>query len=217
MNEKILIWLPTYNEEMNIDYMADGLLQHGYDFVICDGFSTDRTVEFAQHRAIKVVNRDGFGKGFAVQKGLQYSVDHGYDGLMLIDCDRTYDVEDIDKLIAHFEDHDMVVGTRSITEMEIPRKWANVVMTFSLNFLFRASSKDMASGLRLLRVNKFHGKIHAHNFDVEPEMYSLALGEAMRIKEIDISYNKRHGRSKVNILHLFLIIYRMVRERIRHL
>lgn len=211
-----MVWMPAYNEEENIEFMVLALQRAGLDFVVCNGHSTDRTAEIARSMGATVINRNGHGKGYSVQDGLAYCTHHGYEGMVLIDCDRTYSVADIPALTALFVGHDMVVGSRDFSNMEAPRKWANWLMTAVLNLLFRTRVRDMASGLRVLRTGKFHGLITARSFDVEPQMYCVALGKKYRIAEVPVSYKERHGRSKVHIRHLFLVIWRMIAERLKY-
>ena len=44
MSFRLLVCLPTYNEEDSIVLMIEQLRSTGYDFIVCDGFSKDDTV-----------------------------------------------------------------------------------------------------------------------------------------------------------------------------
>ena len=107
---KTLVCLPTYNEEENIEYMLNGLLEEKLDVVVCDGHSSDKTVDLALKLDATVVFRKGFGKGSAIIDTTNYALANGYDKVVTIDCDRTYDYKDINRLIALSNSYDMVVA-----------------------------------------------------------------------------------------------------------
>jgi dolichol-phosphate mannosyltransferase len=197
--------------------MLEALRRAGYQhIVVSDAQSLDGTADIARTNNARVLPRSGHGKGFAVKDALIYAQEYKYDSLILLDCDRTYPVDSIATLIAAFSDVDMVVGTRNFKDISFLRRMANHLMTAWTNLVFNAQVKDMATGMRMLRVNRFAGKITAQSFDVEPQMHCLALKNKWRISEVAIPYNKRVGESKINLSHLFLILYRVVAERLKN-
>jgi glycosyltransferase involved in cell wall biosynthesis len=211
-----LICLPSFNEAENIAFMIDELLRCGYtDYIISDANSTDGTAQIAKDKGARILPRTGHGKGYAIKDALNFAAANEYESVIFLDCDRTYPVDDIVKLIQAFPGNDMVVGCRNFRDIDWPRNWANVIMTGWTNLVFWANVQDMATGMRMIRVNKFKGKITAQSFDVEPQMHGLALRNKWKIQEVSINYNKRVGSSKINIGHLFLILYRVVSERLK--
>lgn len=208
-----LIWIPAYNEELNVLPVHEDLKTLGHDIVFSDGGSSDKTVKIAKEAGIKIVSRSGKGKGYAVVDGLQFADENGYDYLILIDCDQTYDGKDVPRLIDLNDNHGMIVGRRNFQDIAFARRQANRLMTFILNLLYNAKIEDMASGLRVLKVANFVGKLDAQSFDIEPQMYCVALRDKMKIAEVPIKYSTRSGESKIGIQHLFLAIYRMFKER----
>jgi glycosyltransferase involved in cell wall biosynthesis len=211
---KALVCLPVYNEEHSIGDVIKHIQQQGLDLVVVDGQSHDKSVLIAQSLGAEVVQRDGLGKGSAVIKGMQIAVARGYDFLLLIDCDSSYPVRDLIKLTA-FEASDMVVGVRQMRDIEFKRRVANLVMTKVLNLLYNASLKDMASGMRALKVSKFAGVLTAKRFDIEPQICSIALKKKYEITEVDIEYYPRKGESKIGILDFFDALWRMFKERFK--
>jgi glycosyltransferase involved in cell wall biosynthesis len=210
----LLICLPTFNEKENIAFMIDQLAKNGYtDFIVSDANSTDGTKNIAIQKGAKILPRTGHGKGFAVKDSLLYAQENNFEGLILLDCDRTYPVSAIKDLISNFQDVDLVVGCRNFKDIQFLRRIANYAMTGFTNLVFKSRVKDMATGMRILRVDKFCGKITARSFDVEPQIHGIALREKYKIAEVSIPYFERKGKSKINIGHLFLILYRILIER----
>jgi glycosyltransferase involved in cell wall biosynthesis len=212
-----LICLPTYNEASNVAFMIEELRRFGYkDIIISDARSEDGTADIARNMEAVVLTRSGHGKGFAIKDALFYAQENNFEALILLDCDRTYPVSAIKELISSFSSADMVVACRNFKDISFLRRMANHLMTAWTNLFFNPKVKDMATGMRMLRVEKFVGRITAKSFDVEPQMHCLALKNKWRIKEIDISYQARVGESKINLGHLFLILYRVLAERFKN-
>ncbi|MBU1004766.1 MAG: glycosyltransferase, partial [Nanoarchaeota archaeon] len=111
---KPVICLPTRNEKENVQVMIDEIKSLGYDLFISDANSTDGTIEIAKKNKVPIYQRDGKGKGFGIRKALQIAKEKEYDTLVLIDCDQTYPVKYIPKLLNLIEKEgfDMVVGAR---------------------------------------------------------------------------------------------------------
>lgn len=213
---RYLVCLPTFNERENIAFMIESLRAFNHhDFIVSDAHSTDGTNEIALQNGAEVLPRTGHGKGFAVKDALIYAAQNNFQVLVLLDCDRTYPVEQISELLNHINESDMVVGYRNFKDISFLRRLANVVMTGCTNLLFFSSVKDMATGMRAIRVDKFVGKIDAKYFDVEPQMHAIALREGMKIVEVPIVYRKRTGESKIGLKDLFIILHRLLKERFR--
>jgi len=213
---RYLVCLPAYNERENIAYMIEELRAHNHqDYIISDANSTDGSKEIAIENGAKVLQRSGHGKGFAVKDALLYAKNHHFQVLVLLDCDRTYPVSQIGELVAQIQEADMAIGCRNFKDISFLRRIANLIMTGFTNILFSSNVSDMATGMRALKVDKFVGKVDAKYFDIEPQMHAIALKEKMKIVEIPISYSQRTGESKINILDLFIILFRLFKERFR--
>lgn len=212
---RILVCLPTYNEHVNIRSMITSIHELGYDIVVCDGHSTDGTPDIARQMNVAVLERDGFGKGSAIIKGVHYALENDYDYFVNIDCDQTYEADDIRLLVEEAPDYDMVVGRRPFQSITVLRRLANGLMTWTTNVLYGASVRDMASGLRLMRPELFAPYLDADSFDIEPQMCAVALRGKFRYREVPIRYNKRQGSSKIGLKHLFQAMFRLVYERFR--
>ena len=183
------------------------------DLIVVDESSNDGTAEIAARMGVRVYQREGRGKGFGVQKALAAAEELGYDVLVLIDCDLTYPPERIPDLIRHMDGLDMVVGSRDFTNIPVFRRLVNYLHTGLINVLYRARLRDINSGLRALRVAAFRGMIDAADFDVEAQITVRALKRGLRIREIPVSYLRRHGYSKIRAWHTWTICRTIVRER----
>lgn len=210
---KVLVCLPTKNEKESIQLMIDSIKRLNLDLIICDEQSTDGTIETAYRNSVPVCQRDGKGKGFGVIKALEVASEKGYDFLVLIDCDYSYPPEHIPELLKFLPEHDLVIGTRNMKNIPFSHRLVNILHTSSINLLFGTRLKDINSGLRILKVDRFHGLVDAKNFDIEAQITTRSLKERFKIKEIPIEYRRRKGKSKINALHTFVILNTILKER----
>lgn len=212
---KALVCLPTLNEKQSIALMIDQIKALGLDLVICDAGSTDGTVQIAKAKGIEVLYRDAPGKGSGVQKALQFGNQEGYNSVLFIDCDETYPVNDIPKLLSYMGKYKMVVGARSQKQVAFINGLGNHGFNFLINTLFGGKLKDINSGMRALDVKTYLPLIDANNFDVETQISCLTLKHRIKYLEILIDYAERKGESKVSYSDGFDILWRIARERFR--
>lgn len=212
---KALVCLPTYNEQQSIALMIDQIKALGLDLVITDAGSTDGTIEIAKEKGVVVLFRERPGKGSGMQKALQYAHQQGYETVLFLDCDETYPVGDIPKLLAYMGQYQMVVGARSQKQVAFINSLGNHGFNFLINLLFWGRLKDINSGMRALDVDTYLPLITANNFDVETQISCLTLKHRIKYLEIPINYSERNGQSKVRYSDGFSIVWRILRERFR--
>ncbi len=212
---KVLVCLPTLNEQQSISLMISQISALGLDLAVCDAGSTDGTVEIAKQMGVPVIFRDKPGKGAGMQKTLQYAEGQGYEVVVFIDCDETYPVHDIPKLLSYADKYHMVVGARSQKQVAFFNALANHGFNFLINFLFWGKLKDINSGMRALRVKTYLPLIDADNFDVETQISCLTLRHRIPYIELPINYEERNGTSKVKYTDGIDILWRILKERLR--
>ncbi len=89
MNTRFLTALPVYNEVNHVAAVLDQVLKYSPDVLVVDDGSTDGTAELlVQRHDVRVVRHprnQGYGAG--LKTAFQYTLDHGYEVLVTIDCD----------------------------------------------------------------------------------------------------------------------------------
>ncbi|MDP7179753.1 MAG: glycosyltransferase family 2 protein [Candidatus Woesearchaeota archaeon] len=211
---KAVVVLPTKNEEKSIEFMVNEIKKLNLDVFVSDEQSTDKTLEIAKKLKVPVYQRDGSGKGFGVRKAIQVAKEKGYDILILIDCDKTYPTKYIPELLKFFPKYDMVVGARKLNHVRLLHRLPNMVHTESINLLYGSNLRDINSGLRAFNIDKMPN-LNAKGFDVEAQITTKAIKKKLKIKEVPIVYEKREGDSKIRIKDGFLILSRILKERIK--
>ena len=89
------------------------------DMVICDGGSTDGSVEHARLRNLKVnallVKQDSGRQGAQLRMGIYWALARGYQGILTIDGNDKDSIEDVPKFVEKLEaGYDFVQGSRFI-------------------------------------------------------------------------------------------------------
>ncbi len=210
---RAIVCLPTRNECDSISLMVKKVKKLRLPVFVSDEHSTDGTIEIARKLKVPVYQRTCSGKGCGVQTALNIAKKKDYDILVLIDCDNTYPVEDIPKLLSLMKNYDMVVGERKFGNVPFVNRIGNFVHIWAINLLFFTRLKDINSGLRAMKVNKFAGIIDAKNFDIEAQITCRALKRGFKVKEIPINYHTRTGESKLRLMDGISIFWRIIIER----
>ena len=121
---KKIIIIPAYNEEENIEKTVTAIKQNakGFDYVIINDCSIDRTREICEKNGYNIVNLPiNLGIGGAVQTGYKYAYAYGYDVAVQVDGDGQHDPEFLDKMAQYLMEHelDMVIGSRFIEKKRL--------------------------------------------------------------------------------------------------
>lgn len=210
---RAIVCLPTRNERDSIGLMVRKIRKLKLPLFVSDEHSTDGTLDIAKKLKVQVYQRKCSGKGCGVQTALEAAASKKFDVLVLIDCDNTYPVEKIPHMLSLMKEYDMVVGARDFDNVPFINRIGNIVHILAINILFFASLKDINSGLRAMKVNKFKGLIDAQRFDIEAQITCIALKKKMKILEVPIVYNKRTGQSKLRLSDGISILWRIIAER----
>ena len=128
-DDRLLLFVPTYNERENAPNMARLLASLGLDadLLFIDDASPDGTGELLDAVAaneiprLHVVHRPGkLGIGSAHQAGIAWAYDHGYATLVTLDCDFTHSPADVPRLLARAATCDLAVGSRHLAAGSLP-------------------------------------------------------------------------------------------------
>lgn len=214
--KEILVFIPTYNENENVERLFKGILDLGLelDVLFMDDNSPDGTGNILDTLAknnprLTVVHREGkLGIGSAHDEGIRWAYAHGYKILITMDSDFTHPPEYIVSLLNYAEDYDIVVGSRymlldSLVEWNWYRKFLTRLGHFLTVFFLRLKY-DATGALRLYRLDK----IPCQAFDlVSSKSYSFFYESLFildfnkfKIKEIPIKlFARSYGHSKMRL------------------
>lgn len=222
---KIVVIIPTYNEERTISGLIDALEaefqkipHHQMAILVIDGNSPDGTAETVTSKkglyknVELIIEKQKSGLGMAYITGMKHAMEKmKADAFIEFDGDFQHDPKDIPRLVAELDrGYDYVIGSRYVPGGEIPVEWS-----FYRKFLSRVGSllakwvlnlptNDNTSGLKLSRVKNFAEKLPLSEDKIlsKRHAYKIHLLYEMikagaKVKEIPIKFlDRKIGGSK---------------------
>ena len=203
---KILIMIPAYNEELNIERVVTNLIENypQYDYVVINDGSKDDTAKICREKGFHLIDLPiNLGLSAAVQAGMRYAWQNGYDAAIQIDGDGQHRPEFIEKLAEELDKDNaqIVIGSRFVTQKKphsLRMLGSNVISAFiKLSTGFRLN--DPTSGMRMFNrdiIKEFALNI---NYGPEPDTISYLIKKGVRVKEVQVQMDERvAGESYLN-------------------
>jgi glycosyltransferase involved in cell wall biosynthesis len=203
---KLIIYMPTLNEEENIHQVLASLPRElagidRIDFLVVDDGSTDQTAAIARKEGALVVSHGrNRGVGMAFQSAVQFALENRADILVGIDADGQFDAREIAKLLAPIlnGEADLVIGNRfagGVPEnMPGVKYWGNTVIARLVSSIGGQTFTDVSCGFRafsreaLYRLNIFGHFTYTH------ETVLSLVYQGMNVKELPVGVTYHTGR-----------------------
>lgn len=203
MQPKILIIIPAYNEEDCILDVASSVKSAGYDYIIVNDGSTDKTLDICRENNLQILNLPrNLGIGGAVQAGHKYALENGYDIDIQIDGDGQHDISYVPALLDSIENGaDLAIGSRFLIETSgfqstllrrIGIKW----LSFLIKILYGKRITDPTSGFRAS--GKKAIKLFSQTYPIdypEPESIAESFNQGLTVEEVSVNMRERAGGS----------------------
>ena len=213
---KVSVVIPGFNESQTIADPIQTIQRRYPDFeiVVIDDGSDDNTATVAADAGERVFSHPyNIGNGAAIKTGIRAA---NGDILVFTDADGQHDPKDIQKLLDHFPEDDMVVGARSSkSQASFGRRIANMLYNFLGSYVTNFPIKDLTSGFRAVKANVAHSFINLlPNTYSYPKTITLGvLRSGISIRYVPIQANMRKGgSSKIKLFQngtrFFLLIIR---------
>jgi glycosyltransferase involved in cell wall biosynthesis len=220
MPGKVLIVIPCYNEEISLPSVLDELQQTtlpgGYhlDILVVNDCSKDNTSAVAKNGHAVVIDLPvNLGIGGAVQTGILYARDNGYDIAIQLDGDGQHPPKELGKLVGfHLESGaNIVIGSRFLEKEGFQSSFARRMGISYFHWVNRIMTGmhiyDSTSGFRLF--DKAAIKIaSAYYPDEYPEPESLIIFSkaGLKISEVPVVMSARLG-GQSSIRHFGSLYY----------
>jgi len=201
---KICVIIPVHNEGETIGRLVAAARKKGIDVVVIDDGSTDGSgAKAEQEGGMVLANRVRQGKGLSLQKGFDYAVRHGYDGVITIDGDGQHDVGDIDSFLAMIakEPVSVITGTRMANPKGMPwtRLLTNRVMSFLISIVCGQRIPDTQCGYRYIHSDVLKSiHLNSRDFEIETEVLVEACKKGYSIISVPIKTIYRGETSDIN-------------------
>ncbi len=204
MNKKILIIIPAYNEEGNIERVVRDLEENypQYDYIVINDGSRDNTPIILDENGFNHIDMPiNAGLACGVQAGMMYAYKEGYDYAVQYDGDGQHDALYIKDMIEAMDNCDICVGSRFVDQKKPAslRMLGSNIISFTIKITTGKTVKDPTSGMRMF--NRRTMKIMADSVDYGPEPDTLAhlMRSGAAVKEIQVSMRDRiMGESYLN-------------------
>ena len=218
---KILIIVPSYNEEKSIGSVIKDLMDNfpkGDIIVVNDG-SFDNTSQVAKDLGMVVIDLPyNLGIGGAIQTGFLYALENGYDVAIQFDGDGQHQADEIPKILKPHILHgtDLVVGSRFLSEggftSSMQRKIGSKILSFIISSLVGKTITDTTSGFRVYgkRAIERFSSIYPEDY---PEVEALYLAHKMglSIEEVPSEIVSRTaGKSSINTFEAVYYMFKVV-------
>lgn len=196
---EILLVIPAYNEEANIEAVVDKLIREypQLSYVIINDGSTDRTARICKDRGYQVVNlSQNLGLAGAFQTGMKFAFRHGYRYAVQFDGDGQHRPEYIEKMKRKMDEgYDIVIASRFVDEKKTwsVRMLGSNLIQFAIKITTGITVKDPTSGMRMFNRNTIEEFALNLNYGPEPDTISYLLKQGANIAEIQVEMDNRTG------------------------
>ena len=192
--------IPIFNEERILPKLIDKLHKLNnkkIEVIIIDDGSNDGTKNILDNNNQFIIkhNEYNLGKGASILKGLELA---SSKNIIIIDGDLEIDINNIPKLILHYENDksDVLTGVRWDGRSDYKNfdinKFGNYVINSIFNFLYETNFKDVLCCVKIIDTKVFKSlNIQSHGFSIEVETMAKLTLNGFTIKEQSIKYNRR--------------------------
>lgn len=209
-DERLLVVVPAWNEEASVASVVAELRSSGYDVVVVDDGSTDRTAREADRAGAKVVRLPlNLGVGAALRCGFRYAVDHGYQAVVQVDADGQHPIARIADLVrlstesgAHLLTGSRFLGDQPGMAIGKLRRIVMAMLARSATKACRTRITDATSGFRIIRhplLGQFAASFPSHYLGDTYEAIVSAGRAGYVVGEMAVEMRDRsHGQSSAS-------------------
>jgi len=200
---RIAAIIPAYNEEANIHRVIRDIRSQDIDIkvVVVNDCSTDSTESIVRREGETVLNlTNNLGIGGAVQTGMRFARDEGYDIALQVDGDGQHPASEIKALIEPIRNGnvDVVIGSRFLGKGDFQSSFARRIgiriISLVNSILVGQRISDNTSGFRAFnrRAIEFLSEHYPQDYP-EPVAVVELFRNGFRIAEVPVRMLEREG------------------------
>lgn len=214
---KVLLVIPAYNEEKNIEKVVDHLERDfpDLDYVVVNDGSRDRTAAICREKGYNLLDLPvNLGLAGCFQAGMKYAYNKGYRYAIQFDGDGQHRPEFIASMRDKMEEgYDIVIGSRFI---EGKKDWSmrmvgSRMIAAAIRLTTGARIADPTSGMRLFDRKMIEEFALNLNYGPEPDTVSFLIKQGARVAEVPVTIDERlEGESYLKPLTAVSYMTRML-------
>ena len=193
----VLVVIPAYNEEQNIERVVDNLVTNypQFDYVVVNDGSRDSTAEICRKNGYNLLDLPvnlGLAGGF--QAGLKYAWRHHYAYAIQFDGDGQHRPEYIEGMRRKMEEgYDIVIGSRFVTEKKPKsmRMLGSNLISAAIRLTTGVKLKDPTSGMRMFSRKMVEEFALGLNYGPEPDTVSYLIKQGAKVAEVQVTMDER--------------------------
>ncbi|MGL5434837.1 MAG: glycosyltransferase family 2 protein [Lachnospiraceae bacterium] len=193
----LLIVIPAYNEEENIERVVNELTKHypQFDYLIVNDGSRDKTAELCRARGYRMIDLPvNLGLAGAFQTGLKYAYGHGYEYALQFDGDGQHLPVYIQPMLNKIrEGYDIVIASRYLTDKKqgSVRMMGSNLIQAALKLTTGITIHDPTSGMRMFSRGMIKEFALGLNYGPEPDTLSYLIKNGARVAEVQVIMQER--------------------------
>jgi glycosyltransferase involved in cell wall biosynthesis len=195
------VFFPCYNEELNIEGLILEAIQvldrsvQEYEILVINDGSTDKTGLIAdrlieEHEHVRVIHHGrNRGYGAALISGFSNSI---HEWVFFTDGDRQFLISEIELLLNHIDDHDLIIGFRKARRDPWHRILYGHTWTRVVQLLFGLKVRDINCAFKLVKRTIMDGiTLHSSGAVINAELMIKAKLSGAHIKQAGVSHRPR--------------------------
>ena len=214
---EVLVIIPAYNEEGNIEKVVDELIQHypQYDYLVVNDGSRDRTAHICRQKGYRMADLPvNLGLAGAFQTGMKYAYRQGYRYAIQFDADGQHLPQYIEDILEKMkEGYDIVIGSRFVTEKKpgSMRMLGSFLISGAIRLTTGKKVKDATSGMRMFNRSMIDEFANNLNYGPEPDTISYLMKSGVKVAEVQVTMEERmSGTSYLSAGRAIIYMIRML-------
>ena len=202
---KVLIIIPAYNEELNIEKTVKDVTDNtDYDYVVINDCSRDNTEEVCKKNNFNMLSLPiNMGLTSGIQLGMKYAYKNDYDVVVQFDGDGQHEAKYLKRLVDKIEKekYDVVIGSRFVDKKKpfSMRMLGSRLLTLSIKLTTLKKINDPTSGMRAFGRRVIKEFIINNSLTPEPDTIVYMMKKGFKVTEVQVEMKEREfGESYLN-------------------
>lgn len=202
---KVLIIIPAYNEELNIEKTVNDVKNNTkYDYVVINDCSKDNTKKVCEKNEFNMISLPvNYGLTSGIQIGMKYAHENDYDIAIQFDGDGQHQAKYLKDLVEKIEKDncDIAIGSR-FEKKKKPhsmRMLGSNIIQFAIKLVTGKRITDPTSGMRAYNKKAIKEFITNTSLTPEPDTIVYMIKKGFTVQEVQVEMKEREfGESYLN-------------------